>query len=125
MTAYPGQVSGVFALPGGGAVVDGPGTRELRLWDASGLDAAFEGVTAVAAQCRFRDCTHGTEAGCAVQAAIADGRLDAARVESHRRLALELERQTARREGGAARDERACWKAVPKEIRRLGRERKR
>ena len=115
----------LFLLPGGGALVDGPGIRELRLWDASGLDATFEDLAAIAARCRFRDCSHGAEPGCAVREAIADGRIDAARVESHRKLALELARQAERREGGAARAERERWKAVSKELRRLSRERRR
>lgn len=115
----------LFPLPGGGALVDGPGIRELRLWDASGLDATFEDLAAIAARCRFRDCSHGAEPGCAVREAIADGRIDAARVESHRKLALELARQAERREGGAARAERERWKAVSKELRRLSRERRR
>jgi ribosome biogenesis GTPase len=115
----------LFPLPGGGALVDGPGIRELRLWDASGLDATFEDLAAIAARCRFRDCSHGAEPGCAVREAIADGRIDAARVESHRKLALELARQAARREGGAARAERERWKAVSKEVRRLSRDRRR
>ncbi|HET9554284.1 MAG TPA: ribosome small subunit-dependent GTPase A [Anaeromyxobacteraceae bacterium] len=114
----------LFPLPGGGALVDGPGIRELRLWDASGLDATFEDLATVAARCRFRDCSHGAEPGCAVREAIADGRLDAARVESYRKLALELARQAERREGGAARAERARWKAVSKELRRLSRGRR-
>jgi len=115
----------LFPLPGGGALVDGPGIRELRLWDASGLDATFEDLAAIAARCRFRDCSHGAEPGCAVREAIADGRIDAARVESRRKLALELARQAERREGGAARAERERWKAVSKELRRLSRERRR
>lgn len=115
----------LFPLPGGGALVDGPGIRELRLWDASGLDATFEDLAAIAARCRFRDCSHGAEPGCAVREAIADGRIDAARVESHRKLALELARQADRRGGGAARAERERWKAVSKELRRLSRERRR
>ena len=115
----------LFPLPGGGALVDGPGIRELRLWDACGLDAAFEDLAAHGARCRFRDCSHGAEPGCAVQEAIADGRLDAARVESHRKLALELARQAERRSGGAARAERERWKAISKELRRLSREKRR
>lgn len=115
----------LFPLPGGGALVDGPGIRELRLWDASGLDATFEDLAAIATRCRFRDCSHGAEPGCAVREAIADGRIEAARVESHRRLALELERQAERREGGAAVAERERWKTVSKERRRLSRGRRR
>ncbi|HEU4385138.1 MAG TPA: ribosome small subunit-dependent GTPase A [Anaeromyxobacteraceae bacterium] len=115
----------LFPLPGGGALVDGPGIRELRLWDARGLDATFEDLAAIAARCRFRDCSHRAEPGCAVREAVAGGRIDAARVESHRKLALELARQAERREGGAARAERRRWKAVSKELRRLSRERRR
>ncbi len=115
----------LFPLPGGGALVDGPGIRELRLWDASGLDATFADLAAIAARCRFRDCSHGAEPGCAVREAIADGRIDAARVESHRKLALELARQAERRELGAARAERERWRVVSKEVRRLLRDRRR
>lgn len=115
----------LFALPGGGALVDGPGIRELRLWDASGLDAAFEDLAAIAARCRFRDCSHGSEPGCAVRRAVAEGRLDAARVESHRKLAAELALQEERRALGAARAERARWKAISKAVRRLDRDRRR
>jgi ribosome biogenesis GTPase len=115
----------LFLLPGGGALVDSPGIRELRLWDASGLDAAFEDLTALAADCRFRDCTHQDEPGCAVRDAVADGRIGAARVESHRKLARELEWQASRREGGAARAERERWKGISKEVRRMMRDRDR
>jgi ribosome biogenesis GTPase len=114
----------LFPLPGGGALVDGPGIRELRLWDASGLAAAFDDLAAIAARCRFRDCALGTEPGCAVREAIAVGRVDASRVESHRKLALELARQSERRERGAARAERERWKAVSKELRRMSRGRR-
>jgi ribosome biogenesis GTPase len=106
-------------LPGGGALMDGPGIRELRLWDATGLDAAFDDLAALAARCRFRDCTHGEEPGCAVREAVAEGRIDAARVENHRKLTRELEWQASRREGGAARVERERWKAISKELRRM------
>lgn len=112
----------LFSLPGGGALVDGPGIRELRLWDGGGLEAAFEDLALIAARCRFRDCGHGGEPGCAVREAVASGQLDAARVESRRKLAVELERQAMRREaGGAARAERERWKAISKEQRRLSR----
>jgi ribosome biogenesis GTPase len=115
----------LFSLPGGGALVDVPGIRELRLWDASGLEATFDDIAALAARCRFRNCSHETEPGCAVREAVAAGCIAAVRVESHRKLALELARQAERREGGAARAERERWKAVSKELRRLSRERRR
>jgi ribosome biogenesis GTPase / thiamine phosphate phosphatase len=79
-------------LPSGGLVIDTPGLRELQLWDVGeGLDEAFEDVTALFADCRFSDCAHDTEPGCAVQAALEDGRLDPARWESYLKLQRELE----------------------------------
>ncbi|HET7752859.1 MAG TPA: ribosome small subunit-dependent GTPase A, partial [Anaeromyxobacteraceae bacterium] len=77
----------------------------------------------LAARCRFRDCSHAAEPGCAVREAIAEGRIDAARVENHRKLSRELARQAARRDAGAAQAERQRWKAVSKELRRMLRER--
>ena len=78
-------------LPGGGAVVDMPGIRGLGMWDADqGLGAAFPDVEALAAECRFRDCAHDAEPGCAVRAAVEAGELAAARVESYRSLAAEI-----------------------------------
>jgi ribosome biogenesis GTPase len=66
--------------------------RELQLWDsAEGLGAAFEEVEAMSPACRFRDCRHDTEPGCAVKAAVADGRLDARRLQSY----LDLKREQA------------------------------
>jgi ribosome biogenesis GTPase len=80
-------------LPDGGLVLDTPGMRELRLWEASdGLDTAFDEIGELAACCRFADCAHGREPGCAVRAALADGTLDVERFESWRKLQRELER---------------------------------
>jgi ribosome biogenesis GTPase len=77
-------------LPGGGLLLDSPGMRELGIADAgSGLASAFEDVEALASRCRFNDCRHQTEPGCAVQAAIAAGQLDERRLESYRKLRRE------------------------------------
>lgn len=66
----------LMLLPGGGLILDTPGMRELGLWDgACGLEAAFDDVEALTEACRFRDCEHGSEPGCAVQAALCDGAL--------------------------------------------------
>src|SRR5262249_44421658 len=74
-------------LPSGGMVIDTPGLRELQLWENSeGVDRAFEDINAIAQACRFRDCTHGNEPGCAVQLAISTGQLPAERLESRRKL---------------------------------------
>lgn len=85
-------------LPGGGAIVDMPGVRGLGLWDADqGLGLAFEDVEGFAADCRFRDCSHDNEPGCAVREAVEAGKLAAARVDSYRSLAAEIAEVRARR----------------------------
>ncbi len=86
----------LILLPGGGIVLDTPGMRELQLWDAD-LEQTFGDVEAVAAQCRFNDCSHGREPGCAVRAALADGTLSQERWTSYVKLQRELEALEARR----------------------------
>jgi ribosome biogenesis GTPase len=77
----------LVVVPTGGALIDTPGLRELGMWvDEEGIDAAFTDVTDLAVQCRFNDCAHLTEPGCAVLAAIAAGELAADRLESYRNL---------------------------------------
>lgn len=77
-------------LPGGGWLVDTPGMREIQLTDVStGLDDVFAEVSAIAASCRFRDCRHESEPGCAVNAAVLAGTLDAGRVKRWRKLLAE------------------------------------
>ena len=81
----------LVVLPGGGIVVDNPGIRELYLWVArEGLEEAFDDVIELAAHCRFADCRHETEPGCAIRAALADGTLSADRWASYRELEREL-----------------------------------
>jgi len=73
-------------------LIDTPGMRELGMWDvSSGLGEAFSDVEAFASQCRFRDCSHQQEPGCAVRAALDSGQLDPARWESYLRLQTEAE----------------------------------
>jgi len=80
-------------LPDGGLVLDTPGMRELQLWDADeGLGATFEDIEALAAECRFGNCGHAREPGCAVRAALAAGTLDVERFKSWRKLQRELDR---------------------------------
>ena len=86
----------MHAIPGGGWLIDTPGMRELRLTDmAEGIDAAFAEIAALATECRFRDCSHGPEPGCAVQAAVMAGEVDAARVERWKKLRAEDAGHTA------------------------------
>lgn len=78
-------------LPGGGVLLDTPGLRALGLWgEGEGLSRTFADVEDLAGSCRFRDCRHAGEPGCAVQAAVDDGRLDPGRLERFRRLEREL-----------------------------------
>jgi ribosome biogenesis GTPase len=94
-------------LPGGGIIVDNPGMRELQLWlAADGLEEAFEDIVELEAQCKFSDCRHESEPGCAVQAALADGTLDPDRWQSYRDLQrelAELEERISRRDRSRAR----------------------
>jgi ribosome biogenesis GTPase len=94
-------------LPEGGLVLDTPGMRELQLWDADeGLHTAFADVDALAAECRFTDCAHVREPGCAVRAALAKGSLEVERFESWRKLQRELERLGRKQDGRARSDAR-------------------
>ena len=80
-------------LAKGGLVLDTPGMRELGLWSAeAGVDETFSDLAELAAGCRFTDCAHQSEPGCAVRAAIADGRFAEERLSSYRKLQRELER---------------------------------
>ncbi|HEV2446127.1 MAG TPA: ribosome small subunit-dependent GTPase A, partial [Candidatus Sulfopaludibacter sp.] len=80
-------------LPGGGALIDTPGMRELQLWASAGsIDQAFHEIAAAAAHCRFRDCTHSGEPGCAVAAAVESGALSPDRWQSYRKLQGEARR---------------------------------
>lgn len=83
-------------LPSGGWLIDTPGMRALRLHDvAEGIEAVFEDIAGLAGGCRFADCAHDTEPGCAVQAAVAEGTLDPGRLDRWRKLAREDAHNTA------------------------------
>lgn len=78
-------------LPDGGMIIDTPGMRELQLWESdSGLGGTFEDIETLAGSCRFRDCSHMSEPGCAVVEAVNCGAIPAARLESYRKLKKEL-----------------------------------
>jgi ribosome biogenesis GTPase len=80
----------LIQLPGGGLVIDTPGLRAVGMWEsADGIDAAFADIAELAEGCRFRDCRHDGEPGCAVEAAVASGELSARRLESYRELRAE------------------------------------
>jgi ribosome biogenesis GTPase len=88
----------LVVLPGGGVLIDTPGLRAVSLWDAdTGMERTFADIEALAEQCRFRDCSHTSEPGCAVRAAIERGELEAARYEHYLRLDAELDEAERRR----------------------------
>jgi ribosome biogenesis GTPase len=104
-------------LPGGALLLDTPGMRELAPWAGEqGLDGAFPEIAALAEGCRFRDCGHDAEPGCAVQAAVEAGALDAARLESWHRLQRELRWLAARNDARLRAEEEARWKAIAKSM---------
>jgi len=114
----------LIELPWGAYLVDTPGLRELQIWgDEQSLSHSFADVEDIAAQCRFSDCTHDTEPGCAVQEAVAQGLLAAERLQSWRRLHRELAYLARKTDGGAARAERQRWKAIAKQQRAIKRDR--
>jgi len=107
----------LIVLPGGGLLIDTPGLRELQLWDTGeGLGAAFDDIEELAPGCRFRDCRHDLEPGCAVKAAVAEGRLEERRLESYLDLRREqhslAERQDERANLERKRQEKIISRAI-------------
>ena len=97
-------------LPSGGLILDTPGMRELGLWDAdAGVSAAFEDVEALAAECRFSDCSHAREPGCAVRAAIAAGDLPEERLRAYQKLQAELAYEHRKEDPRAAQENKKLW----------------
>lgn len=112
----------LVVLPSGGLVVDTPGLRSVGLTDVSeSLDLVFAEVEALAEQCRFADCAHRTEPGCAVQAALESGELPERRWESYLKLQREARWMAMRHDARLRAEERARWKRVHKEVRASGR----
>ncbi len=102
-------------LPGGGLVLDTPGMRELGLWDADeGLGAAFQDMEALGASCRFSDCSHGNEPGCAVRLAREDGSLDEDRWRAWQKLQRELAHEQAKENPTLRANRRRSWIKIAK-----------
>ncbi|MFB9239040.1 ribosome small subunit-dependent GTPase A [Plantactinospora siamensis] len=110
----------LIPVPGGGAVLDTPGIRAVGLQSAAdGLDRAFADVAELVAACRFGDCRHGVEPGCAVRVALEDGELAPRRWESWQRLHREVAVETDRRDARLA-AQRSDWRRQ-RHVRRHGR----
>ncbi len=105
-------------LPGGGLLIDTPGLREVGLWDGGGTDTAFADVSELATTCRFTDCRHEGEPGCAVGAAVATGTLDADRLGAFAKLRREEEWLERRKDARATAEHRRRVRAVERQRRR-------
>lgn len=103
----------LFLLPQGGCLIDTPGIREVGLSaEGADLDAAFIDIAGIAANCRFRDCAHGAEPGCAVQAELAAGRLDPRRYGNYLRLRREVAFEAARGDAQLRREREQKWRTI-------------
>ena len=104
---------------GGALVIDTPGMRELQLWDveAGAIDSAFANIAELAARCRFRDCTHRAEPGCAIQEALDNGTLEFDRWQSYQKLQREQAYAARRGSPQLARETRNDWKKIHKQAR--------
>ena len=107
----------LFELPGGALLVDTPGIRALEVIGADeGVDAAFDDVVDLATTCRFSNCRHSGEPGCAVQAALADGTLGAERLAGHQKLERELARAARETDPRARAAHMRTWRIIHKSV---------
>jgi len=113
----------LILLPSGGLLLDTPGMRELQLWVGDdNLEKSFSDIDEIAANCRFDDCAHETEPGCAVNAAVASGELPEERFNNYKKLRQELSFLDRKNDPKVFSVERERWKAVSKEQRRYSKE---
>jgi ribosome biogenesis GTPase len=100
-------------LPGGGILIDTPGLRELQLLGGGeGIEETFEDIEAIALQCRFSDCRHISEPGCAVLQAVEDGRIDEPRLRSYLKLRREVEFSTRKTDTAARQAHKSRTKSI-------------
>jgi ribosome biogenesis GTPase / thiamine phosphate phosphatase len=103
----------LIQLPGGGMIIDTPGLREAQLWEGEeALSGVFEDIEAWTLQCRFADCSHESEPGCAIKAAIDAGSLDPERFRSYRKLQRELRAVAAKSDARLRAEDRKKWKQI-------------
>jgi ribosome biogenesis GTPase len=103
----------LIILESGGVIIDNPGMRELQLWDAGeGLSETFKDIEELATQCKFSDCKHDTEPGCAIKRALKEGTLSEARLESYRKLQRELLALERKKDPVLMAEERNKWKKI-------------
>jgi ribosome biogenesis GTPase len=108
----------LMPLPSGALLIDTPGMRELQLWSAGdGLQETFGDIASLAADCKFRNCQHEREPGCAVQMAIAEGLLAPQRLQSYQKLQREQQHLEQRQQSHAPQNSKRRWKQISKIIR--------
>jgi ribosome biogenesis GTPase / thiamine phosphate phosphatase len=109
----------LIRLPGGGLIIDTPGLREIQMWaGADALSEAFADIEELAGRCRFNDCQHRQEPGCAILAAEANGSLDSSRLTNYRKLQRELHAIQMRADVRLRLEERRKWKIIDRAVRR-------
>lgn len=112
--------SELIFLPDGGMVIDTPGMREIQVWgDEKGFKNTFDDIEKLTDNCRFKDCKHGNEPGCAVQEAVNNGCLDKKRLENYLKLKQEFAYLSARQTMKASRVEKTRWKSISKYAKKL------
>ena len=110
----------LILLPSGGLLIDTPGMREIQIWAGDdSLDETFSDIKTLAIQCRFQDCQHEHEPGCAVQHALEDGSLDKQRFVSYQKLQKELNYLVRKQDQKASLAEKEKWKKITKSLRRM------
>ena len=114
----------LLVAPGGGILIDTPGMRELQLWDAGdGIVQAFADIDELAANCKFRDCKHEKEPGCAVRAAVDSATLDPERLESFHKLGREEKFVAAKQDAAVRAAQTKSVKTMMKQVNRFYRDR--
>ncbi|MBS1856042.1 MAG: ribosome small subunit-dependent GTPase A [Acidobacteria bacterium] len=108
----------LIPIPDAGALIDTPGMREIQLWAGTeSVDRAFDEIAALAAGCRYRDCSHTSEDGCAVRQALDEGSIDAARLSGYHKLRAEAEWHESQADPLAALERKRKWKIIHKAAR--------
>lgn len=110
----------LLVLPSGGLLIDTPGMREVQIWAGEeSLQETFADIETLAKQCRFHDCQHDTEPGCAVRQALEDGTLDYQRFLNHQKLQKELDYLVRKQDQKAQLAEKEKWKKITKSLRKM------
>ena len=110
----------LIVMPQGGMVIDNPGIREIALWEVDkGAETAFPEIEKLGLECRFKDCSHTTEPGCRVLAAVDEGEISRGRLENYRKMKREMEYLFDRQHKSADRVEKERWKNVALKVKAL------